>query len=384
MFRVPREHDGRGVVCPSCRRLLKLPAPGDNVPPLLAAPMPDEATASTTPGDTGSPDSGKQQVRMKRKRRKHRDEAPDWENEAQARPRGKRTRRRDEKSGGITPAGKLAMASGLMLLATIMIVVIFLVRMDGGTDGAAATTELPATGQVLTVPEAAEPPEADEPHTPRRTLNQFVTEARSVVTTFLYATTVEEILEVVARPGRVEEKIRRHHPDGMIDPPGLADYSQFTQMETTEAFVTVQLHTANHIARLMTFVEGRDGLKVDWESWVGWADPPMEDYIEQRPSGRHVFRIRLGSVDYYNFGFADDLVWQSFRLRSPDGEHSLFGYAERGTPTHIRVREALDSEIEKIMVEVEFPGSEDPSGRQVLVTDVISQNWTHPDMIARP
>lgn len=64
VFRVPRDHDGRGLVCQSCRSLLRIPAAGEPTPPLLAeivktagiAPQPTATTSSASspaaPSDT--------------------------------------------------------------------------------------------------------------------------------------------------------------------------------------------------------------------------------------------------------------------------------------------------------------------------------------------
>lgn len=35
VFRIPMDHDGRGVVCPACIRLLKIPVQGESLPPLV-------------------------------------------------------------------------------------------------------------------------------------------------------------------------------------------------------------------------------------------------------------------------------------------------------------------------------------------------------------
>ena len=319
----------------------------------------------------GSPTANAQHQR-KRKRHRHKDNNPDW----------------DEEAGVIevdedNRPGRLTLVAGLLLLAAIMGVVIFAMRIDE-THSPEIAVDVPEFEE--TVPSDSTPVEEEDatPSSSRRTITQFVNEARTTATIFLNATTVDELLEIVARPELMGDRIRQHYPDGVIEAPGLANYSQFTQLETTEAYVIVQLHTANHLARQMAFLEGVDGLKVDWESWVGWAELPMEEFISQRPSGPHQFRVRLGAIDYYNFYFSDDRKWQSFRLVSPDREHSLFGYAERGTPVHIRVREALDAGIEKILVEVEFTDNEDPTGRQVMITNVLSNNWIHPDRISHP
>lgn len=35
IFRVPRDHDGKGIVCPSCRVILRIPGEGDVTMPLM-------------------------------------------------------------------------------------------------------------------------------------------------------------------------------------------------------------------------------------------------------------------------------------------------------------------------------------------------------------
>ena len=367
VFRIPRDHDGQGVVCPSCRRLLKLPGDGDVIPPLLAASQPpgnDVADgAQPMPTDDGA------RVRRSRRRRRHREESEDWES----------AENRDEKPEEAR-SGLLMLAGGMTFLVAIMLAVFFATRTNRADDTTVGL-ELP---QIQSVGDAAASQPADAPRPPGRTLSQFVTEARAVATEFLNAATVDQLLAVVADPEVVESKIREAHPDGMVEARGLADYSQFAQIESTDEYVIVHVHTADHLLHRMAFHESPDGLKVDWESWVGWSDVPMRDFIAERPAGRHAFRVELGAVEYYNFDFADDRKWQSFRLRSPDGEHSLFGYAERSTAAHTKVREALDAEIKQLIVEVEFPEGGSSMAPQALITDVISRNWIHPDRIAAP
>ena len=35
VFRIQMDHNGRGCVCPSCLRMLRIPAPGEKLPPLV-------------------------------------------------------------------------------------------------------------------------------------------------------------------------------------------------------------------------------------------------------------------------------------------------------------------------------------------------------------
>ena len=53
VFRVPRDHDGKGIVCPSCRRMLKIPTALDVAPPLLTLQNRCTANAIVVANDTG-------------------------------------------------------------------------------------------------------------------------------------------------------------------------------------------------------------------------------------------------------------------------------------------------------------------------------------------
>jgi uncharacterized protein YbaR (Trm112 family) len=95
VFRVPRDHDGKGLICPSCRRLLRIPGPDDTPPPLLAplraveSPRPESSSAPEARAAESEESDGSRRVRRRRKksRSKGLDGTPSWES-AQRRRRG--------------------------------------------------------------------------------------------------------------------------------------------------------------------------------------------------------------------------------------------------------------------------------------------------------
>lgn len=371
MFRVARDHDGSGLVCPSCRRLLRIPGADDVVPPLLVEQLIRGESQTVRAAD------GNRNVRRKKKRKRRTSESPAWEE------KGRRVR------SGYKRHGLLSLFIGLIVLLAILGIVISTTLDDGDTvqDGQLASPEVPLAPLETTEspsdandPDATSAPDADPGG---RSDSQFLSDAHPVARAFLEASSVEELLKVVDRPDVVAERIKRYHPDGVIDPPGLGDYSHFSQVRRLGPYGIVPLRTGDFQIRMMFLRADSDSLKVDWESWVGWSDTAWDEFIENRPSGPHVFRVSLGAVEYYNFEFNDDRKWQSYRLISPDEKHSLYGYAEKNSPLNVALRAILEQGLSKAMVEIRF--AEDAStSEQVEITRLIAEDWIDPERITEP
>jgi hypothetical protein len=376
VFRVARDHDGSGIVCPSCRRLLRLPGTGDTVPPLLVEQLLRSVDSPEQPGADGM-DRAPRNVRRKRKRKRRESGMTAWEEKA-----GHSRRGRDRNTTMILAAGLVAL---IAIVGTV-----YMMTLHGedsqAVDHSKATEDpgFPEAPTIASLPDgsADSGPELDQ-GTPDRDNARFHTDAHPIARAFLEAKTVEERLKVVDRPEIVAERIRRHHPDGTIESEGLGDYSHFSQIRMIGSYAIVPLRTRDFRMRMMTFRVDPDGLKVDWESWVGWSDMAWDDFIEQRPQGAHAFRVNLAAVEYYNFEFADDRKWQSFRVISPDEQHALYGYVERDSPAHVALRSTLDEGFTRAFIELRFAENA-ANSEQVEITRVVAENWLDPDRLAEP
>lgn len=372
VFRVARDHDGSGLVCPSCRRLLRIPTENDLVPPLLVEQLLKDEGQSVQDAD------GSFNVRRKRKRKRRSGESPGWED------KGRRFRRGD------TRHGFLSLGVGFAVLIAILGIVVFTTRDEGDdaqagdlkpVEGIKIPSEIPAPpSEDAGLDSAADP---DPAPTQQRDNARFLSDAHSVARAFLQATSVEELLKVVDHPEVVAERIKRDHPDGVIEPLGLGDFSQFSQVRYVGAYGIVPLRTGDFQIRIMTFRIYPDELKVDWESWVGWSETAWGEFMEKRPPGAHIFRVKLGAVEYYNFDFTDEQKWQSYRLIGPDDSHSLYGYVERNSLLSSQLRAHLEQGLSHAMVEVRF--AENPTtNEQVEITRMVSDDWIDPERASEP
>lgn len=373
LFRIARDHDGKGLVCPSCSRLLRIPEPGDALPPLLVDQF--DANDERLLQLTGSSTNGRaKNVRRKRTRRKRRTEDPDWEARTASRPRRRSHARRQW----------LWLAAGIASLAGALGLIIATSHNAGRT----ATADPAGGGLPDPVAEPAnvsEPAVADVPPEDAGSVDHagFLSDAASVVRGFLNATTVDDLLKFVDRPERVAGRVARYHPDGVVEPPGLADYSQFSRVTQIGRTRMVPLRTRDMQIRTIALRETADGIKVDWEHWTGWSAMPPEQFMSKSTDGTHAFRVELQKVDYYNFGFSDETRWQSVRLVFPDRETSAYGYVDRQSQLLGQVMRLLDSDESRAIVEIrQVDGGVEH--KQVEVTRILSESWIDPEFLEEP
>ena len=139
-------------------------------------------------------------------------------------------------------------------------------------------------------------------------------------------------------------------------------------------FLSIHVRTKDYQEKLMSFIETPDGLKIDWESWAGWSPMTWADFTANKPTGALPFRVKLMPVEYYNFGFSDDGKWRSFRLESPDGEHSLYGYVERKTLPDSQIHLAPEQKHLALTLLLRFPENIE-SRNQVIIERVVAEAW---------
>ena len=126
------------------------------------------------------------------------------------------------------------------------------------------------------------------------------------------------------------------------------------------------------------YVVDEDGWKVDWESWAGWSEMDWDEFKKSRTSEKVMFRVVVSDVSYYNFAFADESRWSSYRLESPDGERALFGYVPRAGALDARLKSLEGIKNRPFVVKLRYP-DEAPSDNQVLVEEIVEEGWFAPD-----
>jgi hypothetical protein len=338
--------------------MLRIPGPGDLPPPLV---VPLKGSSVAEDGD-GAGESGRKEGRRRRRSRKGEGHA--WDHRSSG---GKRVSQREEKRQ------MFWMLIGGTTLFALIVAGVWMAMFGGedGRDGAAGgvvgTTPVAGGAAVIEGADGAVP-------VPAWNQQAFLAAAEPLASRFLAVRTVDELLPLVREPERAEARIRSHYAGGVVEMPGLAEFNTQRQVERNGSLLTVGVRTGDFEDREMTFVEDAGGLRIDWESWVGWSEMTWEAFLDAKPTEPQMFRVILSAIDYYNFGFSDEGKWQSFRLESLDSAHAVYGYAERGSVLEARLRPPADRKKVPLVLALKFP-EDAKSGSQVLIDKFIAEGW---------
>jgi hypothetical protein len=329
--------------------LLKIPVSGDRLPPLV---MPTRA-ASPEAGDESGEGS-----RRKRKRKSRRSGgAQEWEREL----RNSHGPRKGDKRQMVW-----MLAGGGVLFILVLVGVVVAMLGGGKTVPKAADNAAPA-GQIA-------PRVAVAPAKPERSDAARLADAEPVIRGFLEARHVEDLLPLVRNPATAGPRMRSHYGGDSIDAPGLSEVVAARGLSRIGEVFTVSVRTRTHEEKAIAFEETADGVRIDWESWAGWSEMPWDVFMAEKPTSPKLFRVNLDMVDYYNFAFADDRKWQSYRLISPDGEHALYGYVEKGTVLDSRLKPPPDTKSVPLTLSLKFPENA-TAANQVLIDALLADGW---------
>ncbi len=329
--------------------MLRIPGAGDSPPPLLI-PLPTvaELRLAELPPPRGS---------RRRSKKARIAEGAEWDLATRQSGRTRRGERRQMFwmliGGGVLFA---------LLLAGVLVTLL-------GGDAPPP----PVTGAVTAQADSkVHPPQPVV--APVRSDAAWLAAAEPLARTFLDARSIEEMLPVLRNPALAEPRLRRFYPEGKIDAPGMVNVMEEVEVVHTGSIITLKVRTRSYEEKSISLVDTPQGLKIDWESWVGWSDMPWEEFLASKPTTSRVFRVLMSSVDYYNFAFADDVKWQAYRLSSPDESHAIYGYAERGSKVNASLLIPPESTRVPLTLALKFP-EHATSNNQVLIEKLVADGW---------
>jgi hypothetical protein len=302
----------------------------------------------------GATDS--EMVKKRRRGKRHAAEDQSWESV----PRHRHDRGDEKKQMNL-----LLIGGGLLLAVTLGGVAILMKSQKPAAEVPPSETVSP----VVEIP-VAEPVVA----APEKTDAQLLAEAEPVVRKFMEASTVAELVPLVRHPEVTEARMKGFYADGSVAAPGLANFDATNGLARLGKVMSLQVLTSKFESREMAFFDTPDGIKIDWESWVGWSEMPWEKFRSDKPEKPHVFRVILAPVAYYNFGFQDDSKWTSYRLVSPDGDQSIYGYVVNGSAIADQLLPDPDVKKVSMTLSLKFPAGA-TSDNQVEIVEVIADGW---------
>ncbi|TAG09087.1 MAG: hypothetical protein EAZ42_08090 [Verrucomicrobia bacterium] len=350
VFRVPKAHLGQRALCPGCQAWVRIPDLTEETPELkVPQTAPISETQTLKPADL---------TRIRRKKRsKGKRSAKDevgWERDAH-RSSSKENRQL-----------RLLMICGAVLFFGALAGISFLFLNKEKPLPPLPTSQPPVVAADSTQQKIAD-------ITPTRE-QELLKEAEPLVANFLNATTIQEILPLIRNPEKTEAKILAMYPDGTFPALGLTKFNEQGKLAMKGKLLAIPVRLRSGELRPIAVLFDHDQLKIDWESWVGWSEMSWPDFLEKKPATPVEFRVDVSDVDYYNFSFTDDKKWQSYQLRSVDGEHLVYAYVLRDSELHGKLKPLVETKTRMQILKLKYPEGalrED----QVIIDSFVHDGW---------
>ena len=354
VFRAPIDHDGQAGMCPGCGILLRIPAAKERLASLDAS-LPESAPEANELNSSG------RQMQMRRRKKKDRLGADyAW----------------DQKSELIAGSGveeKRQMFWMMIGGATLFFLIVGVLAMLGGDDSEYSESQqlVEAAPPVLIESDTAE---TVPPSDTKKEDAAFIAEAKILAGKFLDARRIEEMLPLVRNPEVAEARMRSHYSRGEIEAPGLREFNLAGRSYSRGTSFEVQVRTRDYRVRTLAVCETLEGIKIDWESWVGWSEMPWEEFAASKPTTAKLFRVKLSLGTYYNFAFFDEKKWKAYRLESPDGAWEFYGYVESNSELDSQLKLPPNIQQAALTLLLKFP-ADAKTDNQVVIEKFIANGW---------
>jgi hypothetical protein len=269
-------------------------------------------------------------------------------------------------------SGKLLVFGGLLgaVLLGGMAVLIF-----GGDNEVVVNLPVPVAEEApAVVPAPASDPAPAEGVGFARTISRALEiEAGEIgrVKRFLAARTPEEFAPLVRHPEVALPRIREFLAE---NPPSSVGVRSMKVTSAPGGRFSAALIMDDFSSKRMTLDDAPDGLRVDWEAWVGWSSMSWAKFKEDKPSAPQLFRVTAAPVSYYNYEFKDETLWSAWMLSSPQGDEFLYGFVARNSPTEGKILSAGKESGGVMILMLAFPPN--PTANNMCeITEMVAAGW---------
>jgi len=396
IFRVPADYTGKGIVCPRCDRMLRMPTAQDALNPvedplneslgqsavvMLENPtthevdevaLIDAQKSSALNGDAKSNVESAQKTSIEKanptgewKKRKIKQRSEEAEDAWQRRPS-----HQERKAIMLRMPWWLGPIVGAVLMAFVWIVVSNLREQKPHEVVVLPAVASPPMQEVIT------PVDVEKARAQHKSL-QDVQQIESIVMSFLMAKSSDEMMRWSRDTPGLREKMAAYYKEDPFTTLGFSSIDQSTiELNAESSSFSATVVTADYDQHQIYLIRDEKEFRVDWESWVGWCEMSFESILENRSTTPVEIRAIVESETYYNFDFPTEAEkeWQSYRLVAIDGSTLLHGYVKRGSELDNQLRLASDERSRPMILRVRHQ-NEGSQESQVLIDSIVETGW---------
>ena len=118
-----------------------------------------------------------------------------------------------------------------------------------------------------------------------------------------------------------------------------------------------------------------DRIVVDWESFVGYSEITLSEFISKKPRNSTLMRLNATSDNYFNYQFQED-IYRCLYLRNPEDTEAVYGYIERGSRADDQLSRIIESgqSIRFLTLKIQYP-KKLGGKNQVIIDEIVTSGW---------
>ena len=238
-----------------------------------------------------------------------------------------------------------------------------------------------ATEGVADVIQPAFPPVSNIREKPLNESSDEVVQAIALLEKYWSTPNWKDRVPMVVDAARVEPLMRNYYETQKGVDPVPGDLISKARYEIDGMEILYFRYHGNRVSGTVEVALRRGSearFQIDWESLTGYGELSFAEMRAERPVRPVLMRVYARQFEYYNYEFTDASRYYCVKLSSPDGEKSLYAYAQRGTPLGDWLSNTLagtgPTTAMGLMVKVAFPP--DAQSNQCLkLLQVTAPRW---------
>lgn len=197
-------------------------------------------------------------------------------------------------------------------------------------------------------------------------------QATAALRTFLGAGELSVRKSVTRAMKRVEPLMANYYASNDPGPIKYQTISDYTHSVITEKFLLLEttLHDFSKVTAIVVLEKGR--FVVDWESFVGYSEMSLEEFMKEQPKKPTLFRVRIRFDDYFNFDFTD-INYKCLHMSDLKQTDVIYGYIHSESELFSTLQQGEEGFF---IVRIRYP--EHPkTTNQVLIDEVVTNGWLY-------
>ena len=173
--------------------------------------------------------------------------------------------------------------------------------------------------------------------------------AIKMLDTYRAAKSWREKLPLIHQSGQAQPLMEEYYGSQGLSDPDLAGLVSASNLKIgNRTVLALSYSSSERLNKIVhaNFWRGADGLRLDWESLVGFSGRGMGSFRASHCTRPTVFRVLAVTDDYFNFEFTDAKKYLSLRLYNPTGEDYLHGYCLRDSADGRKLVEILGNSFD--------------------------------------